>query len=101
MPCRSNQQTTWRALGIRCGSDKNTRGWRVPEYRVHRSFNTRRTEARMSGSKMDAQIGMRRQPMLIGGEWVWAASGESLTVENPGRRTVIAEVPRGGEADVD
>ncbi|GJD36124.1 aldehyde dehydrogenase family protein [Methylobacterium aerolatum] len=47
------------------------------------------------------QQGLRRQPMLIGGEWVWAASGETITVENPSRRVPIAEVPRGGAADVD
>ena len=44
---------------------------------------------------------LRRQPMLIGGEWVWAASGKSLTVENPGRRRLIAEVPAGGKEDVE
>jgi len=47
------------------------------------------------------QQDIRRQPMLIGGEWVWAASGETITVENPARREAIAEVPRGGAADVD
>ena len=44
---------------------------------------------------------LRRQPMLIGGEWVWAASGKSLIVENPGRRQPIAEVPAGGKEDVE
>src|SRR3954454_1882769 len=44
---------------------------------------------------------VRHQPMLINGEWVWAASGETIPVENPARREVIAEVPRGGAADVD
>jgi acyl-CoA reductase-like NAD-dependent aldehyde dehydrogenase len=48
-----------------------------------------------------AEAGLRRQPMLIDGQWVWAASGETLMVENPGRRQPIAEVPRGGAADVD
>ncbi|OYY59905.1 MAG: aldehyde dehydrogenase, partial [Rhizobiales bacterium 35-66-30] len=39
--------------------------------------------------------------MLIGGDWVWAKSGQTLTVENPARREIFAEVPRGGAADVD
>lgn len=55
----------------------------------------------MSATEPGAREALRRQPMLIGGEWVWAASGESIQVENPGRRTVIAEVPRGAGADVD
>ena len=46
------------------------------------------------------EASLRRQPMLIGGDWVWAASGKTLTVENPGRRVPIAEVPAGGEEDV-
>ena len=46
-----------------------------------------------------AAIGTR--PMLIGGEWVESANGESIEVENPGRRTVIGRVPRGGEEDVE
>ena len=40
-------------------------------------------------------------PMLIGGKWVEAVSGEVLSVENPGRRQVIADVPRGSAPDVD
>ena len=40
-------------------------------------------------------------PMLIGGKWVEAASGEVLNVENPARRQVIAHVPRGSAPDVD
>ncbi|HYZ00052.1 MAG TPA: aldehyde dehydrogenase family protein [Candidatus Binatia bacterium] len=40
--------------------------------------------------------------MLIGGEWVESRDGRWLPVESPARRgSVIAEVPRGGEADVD
>ena len=39
--------------------------------------------------------------MLIGGEWVDAASGERIEVENPSRREVIGSVPRGAAADVD
>ncbi len=39
--------------------------------------------------------------MLIDGALVDAASGETLVVENPGRRTSIATIPRGAKADVD
>jgi len=39
--------------------------------------------------------------MLIGGQWVDSASGARLTVENPARKTAVAEVPRGNAADVD
>jgi betaine-aldehyde dehydrogenase len=42
----------------------------------------------------------RHAQMLIGGDWVDSASGETLTVENPGRRVPIASVPRGGREDV-
>lgn len=38
--------------------------------------------------------------MLIDGQWVDAASGQTLTVENPGRRAPIATIPRGGAEDV-
>ena len=41
------------------------------------------------------------RPMLIGGEWVESANGESIEVENPGRRTIIGRVPRGSAEDVD
>jgi acyl-CoA reductase-like NAD-dependent aldehyde dehydrogenase len=39
--------------------------------------------------------------MLIGGRWVEAKSGQRFTVENPAKRTPIAEVPRAAAADVD
>jgi betaine-aldehyde dehydrogenase len=39
--------------------------------------------------------------MLIDGNWVESASGEVLPVENPARREIIAEIPRGGAADVE
>ena len=42
----------------------------------------------------------RHAQMLIGGEWVDAVSGGTLQVENPGRRTTIATIPRGGADDV-
>jgi betaine-aldehyde dehydrogenase len=54
------------------------------------------TQATASGA------GVRRSPMLIGGEWVESQDGRWLPVESPARRgSVIAEVPRGGAADVD
>ena len=39
--------------------------------------------------------------MLIGGQWCDAAAGETLVVENPGRREPIGTVPRARAADVD
>jgi betaine-aldehyde dehydrogenase len=44
---------------------------------------------------------LRRPQMLVGGKWIGAKSGETLVVENPGRREPIAEIPRGTAADVD
>jgi len=38
---------------------------------------------------------------FIGGEWVDAAGGETLTVENPANEQVVARVPASGEEDVD
>jgi acyl-CoA reductase-like NAD-dependent aldehyde dehydrogenase len=43
----------------------------------------------------------RHARMLIDGDWVDAASGATLTVENPARRTPVAAIPRGGQEDVD
>ncbi|HEX5326227.1 MAG TPA: aldehyde dehydrogenase family protein [Acetobacteraceae bacterium] len=43
----------------------------------------------------------RHARMLIGGAWVESASGGVLSVENPARRRPIADIPRGGAADVD
>jgi acyl-CoA reductase-like NAD-dependent aldehyde dehydrogenase len=42
----------------------------------------------------------RHAQMLIGGNWVDAVSGATLTVENPGRRSPIATIPRGNADDV-
>ena len=39
--------------------------------------------------------------MLIGGAWVSSASGQTLSVENPANRRVIATIPRGNAEDVD
>ena len=39
--------------------------------------------------------------MLIDGKWVESVSGARIDVENPANRQKIAEVPRGGAADVE
>ena len=39
--------------------------------------------------------------MLIGGEWVDAAGGDRIEVENPSRREPLGSVPRGTAEDVD
>ena len=39
--------------------------------------------------------------MLIGGTWVESASGQRIAIENPAKRTTVAEVPRAAAADVD
>ena len=44
---------------------------------------------------------LRRARMLIGGDWTDAASGETLTVEDPAHRRPIATIPRGRAADVE
>jgi acyl-CoA reductase-like NAD-dependent aldehyde dehydrogenase len=55
---------------------------------------TQQTRARTTGPLRHAQ-------MLIGGVWVDCASGETLDVENPGKRQKIAEIPRAAAIDVD
>jgi acyl-CoA reductase-like NAD-dependent aldehyde dehydrogenase len=44
---------------------------------------------------------VRHAHMLIAGEWVDSTSGETLDVENPGKRERIADIPRGRAADVE
>jgi aldehyde dehydrogenase (NAD+) len=44
---------------------------------------------------------MNSYKMLIGGEWVEAASGETFETENPFTGKAWATIPRGGTADVD
>jgi len=39
--------------------------------------------------------------MLIGGDWVDSDNGDTIVVENPGRRTVLGHVPRGDAEDVE
>jgi betaine-aldehyde dehydrogenase len=38
---------------------------------------------------------------LIGGKWIGSASGQRITIENPGKRSSVAEVPRAAAADVE
>ena len=44
---------------------------------------------------------VKRAKMLIDGKWVEAADGQTLPVENPSNRRIIAEVPRGKAEDID
>jgi acyl-CoA reductase-like NAD-dependent aldehyde dehydrogenase len=44
---------------------------------------------------------LRHAQMLIDGAWVGSTSGDTLAVENPAKRQRIADIPRGGAADVD
>ena len=44
---------------------------------------------------------IKRAQMLIDGSWTDSASGESISVENPGNRQIIASIPRGRAEDVD
>jgi acyl-CoA reductase-like NAD-dependent aldehyde dehydrogenase len=48
-----------------------------------------------------ANPGIRRERMLIDGNWVDALSGQDIAVESPGNRQIIARVARGGAEDVD
>jgi betaine-aldehyde dehydrogenase len=48
-----------------------------------------------------ANSGIRRERMLIDGDWVDALSGQDIAVESPGNRQIIARVARGGAEDVD
>jgi 1-pyrroline dehydrogenase len=42
-----------------------------------------------------------RHQMFIGGDWTDAATGETVAVVNPATEETIAEVPKGGEEEVD
>jgi acyl-CoA reductase-like NAD-dependent aldehyde dehydrogenase len=44
---------------------------------------------------------LRHVRMLIDGAWVDSASGATLMVENPGRRTPVASIPAGSAEDAD
>ena len=49
----------------------------------------------------DTLIPVKAYQQFIGGQWVDAASGETLDVENPATGEVVATVPASGAADVD
>lgn len=42
----------------------------------------------------------RREKMLIAGDWAEGSSGDTIAVQNPANRTIIAHVPRGNQEDV-
>src|SRR5882762_9653079 len=46
-------------------------------------------------------VNVSRSLMLIDGKPIESADGRCIDIENPGTRTVIAQVPRGTDADVD
>ena len=52
-------------------------------------------------SQPHAVLAPRPKGMLIDGQWVEAVSGQRFSVENPAKRTPIADVPRAAAADVD
>jgi acyl-CoA reductase-like NAD-dependent aldehyde dehydrogenase len=52
-------------------------------------------------TRLNATNPLRHAKMLIAGAWADSTSGETLDVENPGKRQKIAEIPRGGAPDVD
>ena len=43
----------------------------------------------------------RKHQLLIDGQWVDAASGDTIPVEDPATETVIGEVALGGAEDID
>jgi acyl-CoA reductase-like NAD-dependent aldehyde dehydrogenase len=57
--------------------------------------------AMVEAARPGAKAQLRQAKMLIGGKWVDAKNGETLTVENPGRREPVAEIPRGRADDID
>src|SRR5215471_17032417 len=65
-------------------------------------FGNRRTRMSMTATQSNPQAhSVSPKGMLIGGQWVESASGARLTVENPAKKTPVAEVPRGSAADVE
>jgi 1-pyrroline dehydrogenase len=49
----------------------------------------------------DMSVSITKHKNFVGGEWVDAASGETMEVLNPSTGEVIAEVPRSGADDVE
>ena len=52
-------------------------------------------------SKTNEFLARGKHRMLIGGQWVDAAGGQTLTVLNPASEEVIATVAAGQQSDVD
>jgi 3-hydroxyisobutyrate dehydrogenase len=60
------------------------------------------TAAPAAAPPAEARPDVKREPMLIDGEWRESAGGAFLAVENPARAgSVVAEVPRATAADVE
>src|SRR5277367_2398195 len=78
--------------------DHATPGRYTPFHITHRRRGDRTMDIVEQSRPSDQQL--RQAKMLIGGEWVDAASGATLTVENPGRRSPVATIPRGAAEDV-
>jgi betaine-aldehyde dehydrogenase len=51
--------------------------------------------------KTPAEATLEQARMLIDGDWVASAGGQTLTVQNPANRAAIATIPRGNAEDVD
>ena len=48
-----------------------------------------------------ARLDRSEWKMLINGQWVDSASGETFETYNPANNTVLAQVPKAGREDVD
>ena len=53
------------------------------------------------GAFKTTENGVYRYSMYVGGEWVAAASGEMIEVENPATEEIFATIPAGAEAKID
>ena len=51
--------------------------------------------------RLTALLAAGPQPLLIGGDWVQAASGRSFATFDPSTREVLAQVAEGGAEDID
>src|SRR5215213_5907678 len=67
-------------------------------HRVERELGSRRNPEREG---CPVSVSVIKHKNLVGGEWVDAASGETMEVLNPSTGEVIAEVPRASAEDVE
>jgi len=63
------------------------------------TFVVRSVEPQTEGAK--AFLAKRRKQLLIGGAWVDAAGGETFATKDPATGVVLADIAKGGAADVD